>query len=210
MKRTWLTGTITGVTVGLLAFALTESIHAQNSGTPPTGRVACLDVVTVFNEYQRQKDLIEEMNELQRALQEENTQRRQKIDALDAEISALDAADPTLAERVRQLRTMTLDYKVWFEVKQADLTGEVARWSVKVYEEIRAATAEIARREGYDLVLYRGEFEPISMDPELIKEQIRSIKLLYANPAVDISQTVIDHLNTGYRAQPRVKMIVVP
>jgi hypothetical protein len=48
------------------------------------------------------------------------------------------------------------------------------------------------------------------MEPDQVKEQIRSNHVLYANPSTDITQVVTDRLNKDYRAQPRVKMMLVP
>jgi hypothetical protein len=46
------------------------------------------------------------------------------------------------------------------------------------------------------------------MDPDVIREQIRSLHLLYANPAIDLTQVVLDKLNAEYRAKPRQKMLL--
>jgi len=210
MKRTGLAGALAGVAVGLVAFTVTRSIHAQTGGAALTGRIACVDVVQVFNEFQRQKDLTEEMKELQDKLTDENKQRRQKIDALQAELDKLDPDDATYVTRMREMLAMQIDYKNWVDLKQADMSREVGVWSVRIYKEIVRAVEELAKRDGYDLVFYRGQFEPTSMEPDQVKEQIRGHHLLYANPSTDITQTVTDKLNKGYRAQPRVKMMLVP
>lgn len=210
MRRTWWTGLLMGAAASVAVFALTERIHAQNAAVSPTGRVACVNVVQVFNDYQRQKDLTEEMEELKAKLQAEDKQRKQKLDATEAELSKLNPDDPTYVERTRSLLAMQIDYKNWVDLKQADLTREVGLWSVRIYKEIVRATEAIARKEGYDLALYKGEFETVSMNPDDIKQQIRSLQVLYANPTVDISQQVGDKLNADYRAQPRVKMMYVP
>lgn len=208
MKRGWIGGVATGAVVSVVALMVTEQINAQG-GRTATGRVACVDVVRVFNEFQRQKDLSDEMNTLQQQLQQEDTTRRQQIDTKQAEIDRLDPNDPTFNSRTRELLAMTIDYRNWRDLKQADLTREVGVWSVRIYQEIRNAVEEIAERDGYDLVLYRGQFEPASWDPEVIKEQIRSVQVLYASPGADITQIVTDKLNTDYRAQPRTKMLNV-
>jgi outer membrane protein len=210
MKGNWLAGAVVGVVVAGAALALSQSIHAQPGGGPVTGRVAVVDVVQVFNEFQRQRDLTEEMKELQDKLNEENKSRRQKIDALQAEIDKLDADDPTYVTRMREILATQIDYKNWVDLKQADMSREIGVWSVRIYHEIIKAIDELAKREGYDLVLYKGSFEPTSMEPDQIKEQIRSNHLLYANPSVEITQVVTDKLNKDYRAQPRVKMMMVP
>jgi outer membrane protein len=211
MKRTWVTSLLVGVAVSLVALTVTETIHAQSrSPAAVSGRIACVDVVQVFNEFQRQKDLTGEMNDLQTKLQDENKQRRDKIDQLQATIDKLDPDAPEYVDRTREMLAAQIDYKNWVDLKQADLKREIGVWSVKIYKEIVKATEDIAKRDGYDLVLYKGQFETVSNDPEVIKEQIRSIQVLYASPSVEITTVVADKLNADYRAQPRVKMMYVP
>jgi|GEM_PF-1501928 len=233
MRRTWLTGALTGAAISAALLAFGRSMFAQGGtppsgriacavktqehhppklqgGTPPSGRIACLNVIQVLNEYQRQKDLIEEVNAKREKLQAENNERRSKIDALDAEISALDPTDPTMATRMRELLAMQIDYKNWGEMAQMAMAREFGLWAVRNYKDIIKAAEEIAKRDGYDLVLYKGEFEMVSMDPEVINEQIRSLHVIYANPATDITQVVLDKINSEYRAQPRRPLLQVP
>jgi Skp family chaperone for outer membrane proteins len=210
MKPSWLTGMITGLAVAVAGLAFTGTIRAQNSGTTPTGRIACVNVVQVLNDYQRQKDLVAEVGELQDKLNAENKQRRDKIDTLQAELDRMDQDDPTVVQRMREMLALQIDYKNWAELKQADVAREFGLWSVRLYKEMCKATEELARRDGYDLVFYKGEFQPVSYDPEAIKDQIRSLHVLYASPAVDMTQMVLDKLNNDYRATPRVQMMQVP
>jgi Skp family chaperone for outer membrane proteins len=211
MRQSWLTGILAGAVVGMAAFALLSSRSADAQSPQVHGRVACVNVVYIFNEYQRQKDLTEEIADLQLQLQDEDTQRRDRLDKLKAELDALSDQDPTYVERMREMLALQIDYKNWRDLKEADLTREITLWSVRIYGEITAKVAEAAQEQGWDMVLYRGQFEPAStMDPEVIREQIRQTKLIYASDAVDITQSVLDKLNNEYRAQPRVKMMYVP
>lgn len=210
MKRSWLTGVLTGAIVGVAAFAFTESIDAQGGHPGAGGRIACVNVKTVFDEYQRRKDLDDEMTELQDQFRIEEEQRRTKIDTLQAEIDRLDPTDPTARERLGELRRMTVEYRIWGELKQADMGGELARWSLKIYGEILDTVSGVAEREGYDMVFYKGQFEPTSMDFEALSNQIRDHKLLYAHASVDLTQVVLTALHDEYRKQPRQKMLYVP
>lgn len=194
----------------LVALVASRSLEAQGKAAAASGKVAVLDVVQVFNDYQRQKDLTEEMNEVQGKLQEENTQRRQRIDALQAEIDRLDKEDPTFVTRARELLAMQIEYKNWVDLKQADLTREVGVWSNRVYKEICRTAEAVAKQQGYDLVLYKGKFDESIMDPDQVKDQIRSTQVIYAGPQIDLTQAVADKLNADYRAQPRVKMMMMP
>ena len=210
MKSSWLTGLITGVAVGVAALAFSRSLQGQGGGAPLTGKIACVNVVQVLNDYQRQKDLVAEVGQLQDKLNIENRQRRDKIDTLQAELDRMDPDDPTMVQRMREMLALQIDYKNWADLKQADVAREFGLWSVRLYKEMTKVTEELARRDGYDVVLYRGEFQPVSMDPDQIKDQIRNLHVLYANPAIDISQQVLDKLNNDYRALPRTQMLQMP
>lgn len=207
MRRSWQAGLLTGV-VALTVFAFSRNILAQGGAAAPSGRVACINVIRTMNEYQRQKDLIEEMNAYKEKVEAEDLQRKQKIDTLQAELDKMNPEDPTMVQRMREMLTAQIDYKNWRDLKQMDTAREVGLWSIRLYKEVVKAVEDIARRDGYDLVFYRGQFETVSMDPEVIKEQIRSLHLLYANPTTDITQAVLDKLNADYRAQPKQQMLM--
>lgn len=207
MNRKWLTGMVTGAAIGLVAFVLSDRIHAQGSN-PPTGRVACVSVADVFNEYQRQKDLGEEVNTISQRMEQELTIRQTKIKDKQAAIDAMSPDDPTIITHMRQLMKMQIDAKNWLDFKQTEMSREIGLWSYRVYEELVETAATVAQEQGYDMVFYKRDFEiTAAMNPEAIRGQIESNHLLYANPSVDITQTVLDRLNAAYRAQPRSPML---
>ncbi len=174
-------------------------------------RVACIDVVKTFNEYQKQRDLTEEMKTEREKLQAEEQTRRQKIDALQTQVDALDPNDPTLPKRVSELLQQQVEYKNWADLKQAGLQREITVWSIRIYREIIKATEEVANQQGYDLVFYRDEFVvPPNADPDAIKNQIQSRKLVYAKTSADISAAVLEKLNNEYKSKPKEKLLQLP
>ena len=208
MRKLQIPVLLTTVTAGLLI-----SIAYGSMGTPAgqaPGRIATIDVVLINNEYQRQKDLTEEMMRLQQGLKAESDTRIQKIDAAQAVLNALDPADPAYKKKMQDLFAMRLDYKNWGELKQAMMAGEAAVWTHTIYKEITDAAARIAEQEGIDAVLYRDELPPAINDVQELQNIIRQRKLVYANPRIDITQTVLTALNAAYRAQPARQMISIP
>ncbi len=211
MNRQNMTVVLTGVAAGVASLWVATSLSAQSRGGSSGGaRVAVVDVVRVFNEYQRQKDLTEEMNDLEGKLRTENQQRLTRIETMKAELDRLNLDDPTYATRARELVQVQIEYEVWAKAKQADMAREVGLWTDKIYREILKAAEELAKRDGYDLVLYRGQYQGGTLDPEGLKEQIRSNQVLYAAPSVDITVGLSDKLNADYRTQPRSKMMWMP
>lgn len=197
------------IALGGVLFAAVGVLTAQNSSRTPTGPIASVDVVVLFNEYQRQKDLTEELRQKQDELQQVSAEKRARLDSMQATLDAMDPADPTYMNKTRELRSETISYKVWSEIVQADMEREVAIWTVRVYQEILAAIKEVAEAQGIDAVFYRENFEAASFDPEVIRGQIRNRKVLYASQATDLTSTLLDNLNRAYRAQPQKPMLQI-
>ena len=210
MTRTWPMGVLVAGIVAAGVFASNNPLAAQGGSSASSGRVACVDVVRVFNEYQREKDLEEEMKQVRDKLELEAAQRKQKIDAAKAVLDAMSTDDPIRTKKMRELLELNISTRNWMDITQAAMAREVGIWTTKVYKEILAVVETIAQEKGYDLVFYRDEFQVVSMDPAEVREQIRSRKLIYASNAADISQAVLDKLNADYRAKPRKKMINIP
>lgn len=210
MKRKFGAGLLAAAAVGLLTIAGSGWAQAQGRSAPKaSGRIATLDVVMLFNEYQRQKDLTEEMKGVKDKLEQENVARRQRIDALQATVNAMSPTDPGAVAKTRELFKEQIEYKNWSEMLQADMQREIGLWTAKIYEEVVEAARDVAEAEGYDAVLYADEFQPAGIDPDVVREQIRQRKVIYANPNVSLTQAVLDKLNAAYRAKPRAPMLQV-
>ena len=206
MKRTWWMGLLVGVVIGAVTFTAVTGLYAQGRGSSDCC-VACLDVIRIFNEYERQKDLTEEMRAVNQEMQDEEQRRRGQIDTLQATLDAMSDGDPARVKRQREMFQLSLDYKNWGELMQADMAREIGLWTRRVYKEATAVTETVAQRQGFDLVVYKDQPELIGYDPDALRDQIRSRKLVYASDAVDITQTVLDKLNADYRAQPKMQML---
>lgn len=209
MNRSRLTGVLAGVGVCAVLFVVTGALRAQ-SAPPPTGRVACLDVLAVFSEYQKMKDVQEELKQLNDRLNAEGETRGQAVETLGATIDAMDRNDPTYLKKTAELLEMQIGLRIWAETKKAHTAREIGLATDRIYRDILRVTEEIGREAGYDLVLQRERYQPMSMTPEEIEAQMQNRKVLFASEAVDITDLVLRKLNTDYRAQPPTPQLYVP
>lgn len=205
-SRTW-TVVLAGVAAGAGFAGSAAWLSAAQNRPTPAAKVACVDVVRVFNEYERMKDLQEEMKNVLEDLDRQNQEKRRAIDALEATLNAMSLSDPTYGEKTRELLKMQVEYKNWFDLAQADRAREVGVWTRKIYLEVLETVSRVAQGAGVDLVVYREDFTPTGFDPDQIRQQIRERKVVYANNAIDLSAIVLEDLNSKYRAQPRKPMI---
>jgi Skp family chaperone for outer membrane proteins len=207
-------GLSAGVAVGLVLSATGGWLWAQNNpgastARPPTGKVASVDIGKVFIEYQRKKDLDEQMKTKQDTLQKENEKRRQAIDTKQAKVDRMDPSDPMYQAEVRDVLAMQIEYKNWVDLMQADVARETGVWTAKIYKEMLDSVRELAEREGIDAVFYRDEFEPTrtGYEPDAVRNEIRARKLVYWNPSIDMTTRVAEKLNETYRKMPATQMI---
>lgn len=209
MNRSRLTGVLAGVGVCAVVFVVTGALWAQ-AAPQPTGRVACVDVLQVFSEYQKMKDVQEELKQLDERLNAEGQQRKERADALQATLDAMDRSAPTYLKKYAELLEMQIGLRTWAEAKKAHTAREIGLATDRIYRDILRVTEEIARQAGYDLVVQRERYQPMSMTPEEIEAQMQNRKVLFASEAIDITDLVLRKLNTDYRALPPTPQLYVP
>lgn len=203
-------------TLVLVVFA--SQAGAQNTrnapaaaGQPPAGtRVVVVDVVKIFNEYMLQQDLTQELKQAQAALQTQASSKQADVEALQKQVEMLDTSDPTYAGRMQELLRMQAEAKVWFETTQMLVTHELGLWSNNIYNDIVKEIGALSKERGYDLVLYREEFDAGGSDPEQVKERIRRRKVVWNSDNVDITATVLQRLNSRYASQPKTPKLRIP
>ncbi len=205
MKRMGLMGLL-AVAAGAGMLAAVSGLHAQGrSGV--TGRIVCVDVVKVFDEYERQKDLSDEMHKLQEDLKAESQKRRERIDSLQQTLDAMNTADPTYTKKMQEMLQLQIDYKNWTDLMQLGMAREVGVWTQRIYNEMLATIQQTAQQNGYAMVFYKEMPQFQTNEPDALKNEIRMRKLIWAADATDITQTIIDRLNEKYRKEPKTQMI---
>ena len=208
MSKAWRTGLLVGAGAAAVVLSVGGVLNAQ--GKPHSACcVAVVDVGQLFNEYERMKFAQEELKVVQDRLQRENDERKQKSDMLEATLDKMDRDDPTYVKKMSELLEAKINHKTWFELQQANMTREVALVTDRIYRDILMASEAVAQNAGYEIVLYRDQYQPVT-NPEDVQAQMRAQKVLYASQNTDITEAVLGKLNADYRAKPRVPELQVP
>ena len=208
MNRSWLTGLLAGLGVAVIFFAVSGALHAQNTPAP-TGRIAIINVEQVINEYERWKDLAEEARQLKESVGQEDKNRQDAIQALGTTVDVMDRNDPAFVKKLGEFQETVIQHKTWQQVLDATMQRELALATDGIYRDLMRATKAVAEATGYDVVLYRDDYQQLA-DPTAIENQMRGRKVVYANEAINISQAVIDKLNADYRTQTPTPQLQVP
>lgn len=186
-----------------LTVALTVLTHSQAQSTTmpaPEARVAVCDMQEIFSEYNRAKDLLARLNDRRQAFSAEDEQRGKAIEALQVELAGLKAGSEEYEARRTEAERQQIDRTVAMQMAESALRREHRRLTMDMYAEVTRVVAEVAQERGFTLVLYRdGELVDTEETLELLA-QIRSRKLLYNDPSLDITADVLARLNVAYRS----------
>jgi len=183
------------------ALVLSQSSAQPASRPAPATRVAACDVVEVFNNYQRAKDLTARLEEKRKAITAENDQRKKAIDAVNMELSGLKEGSPEHEKRLGEMQRLEIERKAYLQFQEAVVMREHHRLTRDMYDQIRKVVAQVAREQGYQIVLYRERDEqPTESTPELL-QLIERRKVLYCDDSVDVTAAVLGKLNQSYAGE---------
>jgi len=180
--------------------ALLTAAVAQGPAAPANTRLAVCDIVLVFNNYQKSKDLTAELNESRSKLQAEKKQREEAIERLRLQLEALTVGQPEYEKRLGEMQKMVLELKVWEQYEETLLMRRHHRLTEEMYEELLTALGEVAHEQGYSVVLYTNRNRIESQNSAELARAIESRKVLYNDPSLDITDAVLARLNQKYRA----------
>jgi Skp family chaperone for outer membrane proteins len=196
--------------VGLMALYFVPAAHAEDAK-----RIGVVNVSRVFNAYQKVKDVQEKMEALfnaeRSAIEKDGIQLKSWEDKLK-----LDPRDPkTNMDFFREIQKFDLA-KLELDLRFRKLAEEVEKKRKEemkgVLKDIKAAIAGVGTGDRYDLVLRAPEFDDdfdpnkspqdAKNEPQSAAELVRKFRenpVLYFSQGVDVTQKVIDTLNTDYK-----------
>ncbi|MGB2822023.1 MAG: OmpH family outer membrane protein [Phycisphaerae bacterium] len=171
--------------------------HSRGQQRPPTS-IAVVDIAHVFNNYQRAKDLTKEMNELQKKLKAQHDEKVAEINGLKKEIEAAEGKPDEARKLKAKLQDKIIALKTWSETRGAAAVRRHQELTREMYDEILAATAKVARRRGFLLVLNAVPKPDPDAKPAALLSQIQHRSVVYADQRVHICPDVLAELNEAY------------
>lgn len=177
----------------LLATAGTAQADTPESA-PGAYRIGVVNVKEVFDNYQKQKDLYEELrttrDELQKPITALSDQITKDQERYKNEKDTLGEADRKLLEE--KIEAAVTKYRAEFERSQQDINRQEKKLNEDVLNEIYLAIQEVGAQGNYHLVFESGETAaPIPA---------RAGGLLYHSTTLNMTQRVIEHLNGKYKS----------
>jgi len=184
--------------VGIAAF-LTNSVAQPAAG--PRGQIAFCDLVLVFNNYQRAKDLTTELNERRNAIKAESDKRTKAVDTLRMELENYKKGSPQYDQTFNEVTRQSIELDAYLRYQEQLAIRDHRSLTEEMYKEIIAAVAKVAAQQGVSVVMQREQEQLNTEDTKAMLQQIYNRKVLYFSEALDITDAVLTSLNQGYKAR---------
>lgn len=178
--------------------AATMSDAQQRSNAAGGTRVAAVDLVKVFNDFEQTKAV----NDAMKAYRDKVAQEAdQKMAEIKAEEDALEKTDPASLDRqarITKIKRMRLEYSVWESLEKDFVSEQYVAWVKRTYQMVIDGIAEVAKKQGVQLVVTQEQVDTSVTKPEPLLQQILNRKVVYADNSVDISAEVLATLNANF------------
>lgn len=162
--------------------------------------VAVLDVKEVLENYERAKDLMDDLQKGRMQLEAEDKERKKAIDRIEAEMQQLKKGGTEYEKRAKEGQKLVIERDVWKKFRTSVLLGEHHGLTRILYEDIRKMAALVAEQQGIDIVLYIEHRMPETRSSPELGKVLESRKVIYAAAGADLTETVLKRLNQAHRA----------
>jgi Skp family chaperone for outer membrane proteins len=180
---------------GLLSLTRSEAQVAGSTG----GTVAVCNIVEVFKEYQRAQDETEKLNQERNAFAAEAEKRKKRLESLQNEAEGFKPGSQAHEDALQRMQKEMIEFRVWEQFQQNLILRKHRRLTEEMYEQIKDAIAQVAKEQGYAVVVQLESGQLQARNVEELIAQIDRRKVLYHADSVDITATVLQKVNETYR-----------
>lgn len=165
--------------------------------------VAVVNVPQASDRYHKRSDLEAQFESVRENLNQKRTALQEKIDRTKRSLQE-ELKPGSDAYRTRSLELAQLEAEMqWFMETEANRVEQQLASSLKsIYKDIQAAVAEIAKEKGIDIVLAADELPATPAEnTRQARQEIMLQKVVYWQPKVDITDDVVERLNSKYATE---------
>jgi len=190
------------IRINLVAFCLVALLSTVAYAQQEI-RVAVASPSRIFNEMQERIDLRAKLDSERKLMEGMNNEKLQRIRQVQTTLQTLRPGTPQHRERSDELSRLSIEHRAWAEITDLSLQREQKSLIKSLYEKVEQATAEVAQQRGFHLVI-ADQRQPLPEDldrvnVEQLVNMINARTILYASPAIDISNDVLALLDKRYR-----------
>jgi Skp family chaperone for outer membrane proteins len=177
-----------------LSFGYRQGIAASEKQMS-AAKVAVVDVTKVLQNSKKHKQWQEKMTKDEEQMKAEFQKSQKELEALKANLDLLKIGSKDHIDVMKDFldKKSLLDAKDKFYQEKVNI--EMQQWTESLYTRMLEITAKIAQKKGIDIVLAQEQLELPSPSLRDFMLSMRTKKVLYCNPQIDITDSVLAALD---------------
>lgn len=184
------------IVVGALAWQ-SQALKRSAPSTPAV--MVSVDIERVFEALEERAF---EQSYLQAQIDAMNTElelKRQHIDKFDQEFELYQPGSEKWEALIQEQQLAALEYQAQVEYIRRRAAREESNGMRRVYEHIREAAANLAKQNGWDYVFVNDAIVTLPEGDNVdMNVEISSRRMLFANSVLDVTNTLIEHMNASF------------
>jgi Skp family chaperone for outer membrane proteins len=192
--------TISFATVAVVCIVAGYAAVAASTHFRPPTVVSTFSIERVSADLTERADSEASLRTLFAKVETELKRRNEAMATLQETLqSSSDADKPEIIEQLNQLAIQAMSYKQFAEKR---IDNERSLMFRDLYMKIKSSVADIAKENGYDLVLITDDDRDIVVNPQSnapqelqVREQINQQRIVFTSPQIDITEQIVTHMN---------------
>ncbi len=127
-------------------------------------------------------------------------QQSENLEALNADLEDYVVGTPKHTEAERLAKKASIDLRAFMGLADMQESRTKQRAMLRIYNHVRDASAKLAERDGYGLVIMDDSAIPIPENSRDVLGDISARRVLFASTTLDVTQLLIDYMNAQWRA----------
>lgn len=164
------------------------------------GEFGILNVEAVFARYERTAALESAFERRTGEIKERATARARELEANRLTLQqAYQPGTPEHRAKQNEITKAEIEFRIMRGVEDEQLKNDHRDSLRSIYEDVRAAVAEVAKEKNLDVVLTYDKLTEEAPDSTTLRQQILMEKVIYWKPELDMTEMVITRLNDRFR-----------
>ena len=181
----------------LLANFVAINVNLSNAGAEDI-KIGIVDISKVFEKYQKRIDLDEKLKEQEKGFQDEINKKRKEMIDLDEETQLLDLGSESRTKNEELLERKNVELEGYAKFAERQLLKKYKNFFKNTYDELIKKVEEVGKQENYDIIIKKEDPDLESGKISDLQYKIGITTVLYHSMSIDISNKIIEDLNSTY------------
>lgn len=164
-------------------------------------KIAVIDVEKTFNTLDERGQVQADLAVMAEKYAQESNAMNDEIKDMEKDLGFLEFSSPQYAAKEAALSKKAYEKQAWLTWRQGTMQREQKLRQLDLYKKIIMAAADLAKENGYDLVLYKEtDIQTMArMNPQEQQDAMAQRKLIFFAPDLEITDALITRMNNEYR-----------